>query len=142
MRGLVPSRSPRRGAAAVEFGLILPVLLVILFGIFDFAWVFHQHGILTRALRDGCRSGAVVPITGDPVTTAESAILANLTAGGFACGGTCTPTVAWEEIVTDKLWVLDCTLTVPVMALSGLTVGTTGLTLTTATRANIEMWEP
>jgi len=132
----------RRGAAAVEFGLILPVLLVIIFGIFDFAWVFHQHGIVTRALRDGCRAGAVVPITGNPVTTATAAIEAELASAGFACGGTCSPTVTVEAVTGSSLEVLECTLAVPVLALSGLTVGTGSLTLTTATRAHIESWEP
>ena len=136
------ARAQRRGAAAVEFGLILPVLLLILFGILDFGWVFHQHGILTRTLRDGCRAGAVVAATGDPVTTATTAISAGVTSAGFACGGTCTPTVTVISVIPSRLEVLQCTLAVPVLELTGLTPGTGGLTLTTATRAHIESWEP
>ncbi|MEJ5366940.1 MAG: TadE/TadG family type IV pilus assembly protein [Bryobacteraceae bacterium] len=33
----------RRGASLVEFGLAAMVFFMLLFGIMDWAWVFHQH---------------------------------------------------------------------------------------------------
>jgi len=131
----------RRGSTAVEFGLVLPVLLVVLLAIFDFAWTFFQHGILTRALRDGCRSGAVVPLTGDPIATATADIQARMTAAGFACGGGgCAPTVSLAT--SGSLDVLECVVSVPVLGLTGFTPILDGITVTAATRLNLESWSP
>jgi len=48
-----------RGAAMVEFALILPVLLVLLFGIFEFGFVFGQHLDVRHSAREGARLGVV-----------------------------------------------------------------------------------
>jgi len=46
-------RQPRKGAAAVEFAIVLP-LLMFLFGIgVDFARAFYAHLIITNAARNG-----------------------------------------------------------------------------------------
>ena len=45
----------RRGTAIVEFAVVLPLLLVLLFGIIDFGWVFMIRQTLTNAAREGCR---------------------------------------------------------------------------------------
>jgi hypothetical protein len=47
------------GAAAVEFALLLPVLMLILFGIIEFGLALHQQAILTNASREGARLGIV-----------------------------------------------------------------------------------
>ncbi|WP_415854596.1 TadE/TadG family type IV pilus assembly protein [Sinomonas sp. G460-2] len=44
-----------RGAAAVEFALVLPVLLVLVLGIIDFGRVFSAQQTLTYAARAGAR---------------------------------------------------------------------------------------
>jgi Flp pilus assembly protein TadG len=46
-----------RGAAAVEFALVLPVLLLILFGIIEYGWVFTAQIVLTNAVSEGARAG-------------------------------------------------------------------------------------
>lgn len=48
-----------RGAAAVEFGLILPVLLTIVGGILDFGRMYNQQILLSNAARDGVRQVVV-----------------------------------------------------------------------------------
>jgi hypothetical protein len=53
-------RTPRdRGTAAVEFALVLPVLLFILFGIIDFGRALNAQIVLTQAAREGARLAAV-----------------------------------------------------------------------------------
>jgi Flp pilus assembly protein TadG len=52
-----------RGAAAVEFGLILPVLLLIVGGIIDFGIMYNKQILLTNAARDGVRQVVVNPAT-------------------------------------------------------------------------------
>lgn len=45
----------RRGAAVVEFAVVLPLLLTILFGIIEYGWVFMIRQTLQTAAREGCR---------------------------------------------------------------------------------------
>jgi hypothetical protein len=47
------------GATAVEFALILPVLLLIVFGITEFSLVLFNKHIITNASREGARAGIV-----------------------------------------------------------------------------------
>jgi Flp pilus assembly protein TadG len=44
-----------RGAAAVEFALVLPLLLVLLLGIIDFGLYFYNDLQLTHVARDAAR---------------------------------------------------------------------------------------
>lgn len=49
-------RSTRaRGAAVVEFAVVLPLLLTILFGIIEYGWVFMVRQTLQTAAREGAR---------------------------------------------------------------------------------------
>lgn len=64
--GIQPERSRRfrrprddRGAALVEFALILPLLALVLFGTIEFAWTFSQHLDLRHGAREGARLTAV-----------------------------------------------------------------------------------
>jgi Flp pilus assembly protein TadG len=53
-------KTPRdRGAAAVEFALLFPVLLLIVFGIIDFGRALNAQITLTQAAREGARLAAV-----------------------------------------------------------------------------------
>ncbi len=68
-----PARSPRartdEGAAAVEFALVVPLLLVLVFGIIDFGILFGQNLSLNNAARDSSRFGVVRQIDGSPGRT-------------------------------------------------------------------------
>lgn len=44
-----------RGAAAVEFALLLPLLLLLVFGIIDFGRLLNAQVTLTQAAREGAR---------------------------------------------------------------------------------------
>jgi Flp pilus assembly protein TadG len=52
------------GAAAVEFALVVPLLLVLVFGIIDFGILFGQNLSLNNAARDAGRFGVVRQIDG------------------------------------------------------------------------------
>jgi hypothetical protein len=49
-----------RGSAAVEFALVLPVLILLIFGIIDFGRMLSAKIILTDAAREGARAAALV----------------------------------------------------------------------------------
>jgi Flp pilus assembly protein TadG len=48
-----------RGAAAVEFALVLPMLLILIFGIIDFGRMLNAQITLTEAAREGARASVL-----------------------------------------------------------------------------------
>jgi Flp pilus assembly protein TadG len=64
-----------RGAAAVEFALLLPVLLLILFMIIDAGRALNAQITLTEAAREGARLAAL----GQPNSTVQSSTVAAAT---------------------------------------------------------------
>lgn len=59
-------RGSDEGAAAVEFALVVPLLLALVFGIIDFGILFGQNLSLNNAARDAARFGVVRQIDGSP----------------------------------------------------------------------------
>jgi Flp pilus assembly protein TadG len=43
------------GAAAVEMALVLPILLMLVFGIIEFGFIFNRYISVTHAAREGVR---------------------------------------------------------------------------------------
>ncbi|MGY1724640.1 TadE/TadG family type IV pilus assembly protein [Blastococcus sp. SYSU DS0533] len=52
-------RQDERGATAVEFAFIVPLLLVLLIGIAEFGHAFQVQGTLSAAAREGVRAMAL-----------------------------------------------------------------------------------
>lgn len=87
------------GAAAVEFALLTPLLLLILFGIIDFARAFNIQETLTQASREGVR-GYALGLTTDPTGATQNAAVGvpgvtvtygtQNSSGGDSSGGACT----------------------------------------------------
>lgn len=88
------SRQRRRGVAALEFAAVLPLLLLLLVGIWELGRIIHVQINLNNAARDGARLGAQANIvattgtytqikfnTGTP--NIDSTIKAYLTASGI-----------------------------------------------------------
>ena len=48
----------RRGAAVIEFAVLLPLLLLILFGIIEFGFIWLQSHYIANAAREGARIAA------------------------------------------------------------------------------------
>lgn len=49
----------QKGQSMTEFALVLPILVVLLFGVIQFGIVFNNYITLTDAVRAGARKGAV-----------------------------------------------------------------------------------
>ena len=58
-----------RGQSLVEFTLIVPVFLMILFGMIEFGFVFTHDLTVEYATREGARAGAALANGGDTVCT-------------------------------------------------------------------------
>lgn len=56
---LKPKNKKQQGAVAVEFALLLPLLVMIVFGIFQFGIAFNNWIIISNAAREGARLASV-----------------------------------------------------------------------------------
>lgn len=69
------ARACRRGAAATEFALVLPVLMALLFGTFEYGLAFFSYNAMQNAARDVGRQVAINTML---VNNAEGAIRSRL----------------------------------------------------------------
>lgn len=110
-------RSQQRGAELVEMALVLPVLFMLLLGIFYFARGYNVYETMTRAAREGariavapncsaCSSGGKLP----GIATVASAVQGSLQASSLdptlvscgTCPGTCygsAPAICYQNSV-------------------------------------------
>jgi Flp pilus assembly protein TadG len=101
-----------RGAAAVEFALVLPFLLAVVFGILEYGWIFYQQFNLAGAVRDGLRQGVTVSQTAspDPQAFAKQKAQADLQAVGIAPASV-TLTAAYTGSSPTKTMTLTADMT-------------------------------
>ena len=82
-----------RGASAVEFAIVLPVLISILVGIIEFGWLFNQQISLTQAAREGARAYAIhhadAAFNLNNVVSASAPAVPGVTATSLPAGGAC-----------------------------------------------------
>lgn len=82
-----------RGAAAVEFALILPLLLVIVFGIVNFGFMLSDRQAVSQAAAEGARAAAVA--LSNQEAAGEGAIRDALGTQRLSCAGNvCTVDIA------------------------------------------------
>jgi Flp pilus assembly protein TadG len=79
-------RRAERGATVVEFAIVLPLFVAIMFGCIDFGWYYYQKFTLAAAVQGGIRSALAVAETDspDPWTTAQAYATTKLAAGGIS----------------------------------------------------------
>lgn len=86
-----------RGAAIVEFAIIFPVLIILLFGMIDFGRAFFLRNNLVAAAREGSRFGAV---RGDACTTNGRTAIAARTSAYIVTIGGAAPTGSQLSVTT------------------------------------------
>jgi hypothetical protein len=82
-------RSDEGGSALVEGAVLLPLLIVLFLGVFEFSWFFYQQHVVSTGLRDGARylarvAGACEPIAAWSNAEADAR---NLATTGSIYGG-------------------------------------------------------
>jgi Flp pilus assembly protein TadG len=123
------SRDPQRGAAAVEFALVLPLFMALLMGTIDYGYFFFSDQIVTNAAREGARAGTLVPPAsgaGAATTAAGAAAAAYLTANRLGCPGGGTGCITATSVnVTDLAGLttpaIDVAITYPTVSLTHFT---------------------
>ena len=87
----------QRGAVVVEFALIVPMLLLIVFGILDFGYMLNRNTIVSNASRDGARTASLDGSYADICTTVKS----ELQDSGISVPTACTATTGSTIIKID-----------------------------------------
>ena len=109
----------QKGVAAVEFGIVAPLLFLILFGIIEFGILLFDKAVITNASREGARRGVVSAIRNnasgvtDAINTA-TAKTSFLISFGTASSPSCGTNPCAVAVDTDGDFVSGDRLTVTV----------------------------
>jgi Flp pilus assembly protein TadG len=105
-----------RGAAAVEFALVLPILLTLVLGIIEFSHLYNAQIVITNAAREAARTMAV---TNNPATattaarTAASGYTINVSVGACSSGAEVVSNVSSSVGLITGSWLgLPATFTI------------------------------
>lgn len=107
-RAVLPRR--RRGAAAVEFAMTLPVMAFLLIGIIEYSWFMSQRAMVESAAGDVARYAATQP-TGTQLAAASATGAVLLEDLGFDCDALdCT--IATQTVTVDAIDAIEVRLQV------------------------------
>ena len=88
-RNFVHSRGKNeKGAAALEFALIAPLLLMVLLGIVSYGYMLSFRQGMSQGAAEGARAAAVAVATADKPALARQALNESLSSYGVSCAGT------------------------------------------------------
>ncbi len=91
------ARLREQGGAAVEFALVLPVFLLLVFGATEFGFALFQLEVLTNASREGARAG-IVQASPKPTAGEIDAVVTNYLTGTGIDQAQVTTTVTGEAL--------------------------------------------
>jgi Flp pilus assembly protein TadG len=98
------ARGEERGAAAVEFALVVPLLLLVLFGIISYGFMLSVRQSLAQAAGEGARAAAVTLVDARKQQAAVDAIDGALSYG-LSCDG--------ANLLRDGEVIGSCTVSAP-----------------------------
>jgi Flp pilus assembly protein TadG len=79
VRNRIASLRNEDGQALVELALVIPLLLIVLFGIIDFGLALNQYNDTTNLANLGARAAAVAPDTTSTTTTNPTCVNGSVT---------------------------------------------------------------
>ncbi len=117
----------QKGSVLVEFALILPVFLLLLFGMITFSIALYNKTMLTMATREGARAGAKYVANRTNAITKSSATTAVTNAcqnNLISFGTSMTPTITFnaDPISDNKLTVSASVNYTGLYVFSGLSI--------------------
>ena len=93
-------RRDRRGAAAIEFGLLVPLFMLFLLGVVEFGRVLAQSNAVTKGVRAGV---ALAVRSNDPITAAQETSVINLVKYGNTAGTGSFLVDGWSDTVNSDV---------------------------------------
>ncbi len=94
-------RRNRQGAAAVEFALVAPAFVLLVFGMIEFGRAIMVQQVMTNGAREGARL-AILDSPTPTATTVKSAVVTYLQTCGIPGASTSNVTIAPTEPSTAK----------------------------------------
>lgn len=107
-------RPARRGLALVELALVLPVLILLLFGVMEYGWMFLKLQEVTNTARMGARRSVIPDATNAEI---DGIIAARMTALGMGDSGYTVQTLPIDITVADRGEPVMLTVIVPYEAI-------------------------
>ena len=132
------SRTSGEGQSLVEFGLALPLLLFIIFGVLDLGFAIYAQNTIALAAREGTRTGVVY--RGSDAAT-RAAICSRVVSSAQALNLTCAANVTIQPATITHEQPVTVTVVYtynPVTPLVGTIIGSGGLPLTTSSSMTVE----
>ena len=105
------------GSNLVEFALVLPLLLTLVFGIIDFSLALYDKAVITNAAREGARAGVVFRSpqpTDDQIAVDAATNYCSTYLVSFGASSLSIPTPLFVNLDTDLARTSGDTLTVVV----------------------------
>ena len=112
-------RRDRRGAAAIEFGLLVPLFMLFLLGVVEFGRVLAQSNAVTKGVRAGV---ALAVRSDDPITAAQTTNVINLVKYGNPAGTGAFLVDGWSDTVNSDVDVSVARTCCPSGVVTGLPV--------------------
>jgi Flp pilus assembly protein TadG len=131
------------GAEFVEFGLALPLLLLVVLGIMDFGMMFQQYEVITNAAREGARVGVLPGYTLTDAQSRAASYASQVTGPGVATVP--MPTTTQTPIGANCMTTITVVVTYPhqymfvgqLMSMFGGSLGTKTITGTATMRSEV-----
>ena len=99
----MPFSRPRgdRGASAVEFALVVPLLLAVLFSIIDLGFAINRYTVLNNATREDVRAATLADLEGQVTVTVSCTTPLGGTCGSWdanhTTGGVAVVTATYQH---------------------------------------------
>jgi Flp pilus assembly protein TadG len=108
--GRTPRDRDHRGAAGVEFALVAPLLMVLVFGVISYGYMLSFRQALSQGAAEGARAAAVSPYPGATEKEQSALDAINDALGVNAYGITCTGTAAGSPLKKGTTTVGTCSV--------------------------------
>lgn len=115
-----PPNRARRGALAIEFALVLPLLLALATAVIDYGWYLSRASRVVVATRDGARLGVTYSTDESPAphVVAQQHARDALVEAGIPCADGCEVTATLGAV--DGVPSLTLNVSAPFTPLTGL----------------------
>ena len=109
MRRLHSDRRARRGLSSVEAAIVLPLVILLLFGLLEFGWAFLKSQQINNAARHGARIGIAYGATAAEIQAGVDAVMA---ASGMGSSGYTTEILPNDPLTLTTGQLLAVSVTV------------------------------
>ncbi|HXC50390.1 MAG TPA: TadE/TadG family type IV pilus assembly protein [Candidatus Limnocylindrales bacterium] len=108
---MLRTQDREKGASAIEFALAMPIVFLVLFGVFEFGLALWYQQELTSAVREGARKGVVMATPRKTSTEITDAVKAYMTSVGLSntsrtvtCTNNCPCTAAGQTLTVTATY--------------------------------------